>query len=106
MESTAEQIYRALAQLNDELRGAGDDARIRLAAIEADPDFDDEWLVLTTWELPEPPTADGWPLEELDRYCELLSDHLAALAATECLFRTSSELVDDAKLGTAVPSAA
>lgn len=90
--------------MNAELRGRGDDARIRFANIEADPDFEGEWLVLATWELPDPTTPDeGWPLEQLDGYCELLADRLTDLAATECLFRTSAELAEDAKLGNAIP---
>ena len=104
MESSEDAIYHRISVLNDELRGRCDTARIRYVSIEADPDFEGERLVLATWELPEPLAPDqGWPLELLDKYCELLADRLAGLASTECLFRTSEELVEDAKLGNAVP---
>lgn len=101
----SDQVLESLARLNGELAQQGDRARVRHALIEPDPYQDDRWLVLATWELPDPPSGvETWPLEDLDRYEELTARALGDLApAVECLFRTRNELAGDAKLGTPVP---
>lgn len=108
MQVREDEVYRNLANLNIELREEGNPARVRFASIEPDPDFAGEWLVLVTWQLPDPASSDrGWPLTQLDEYCELVADRLIGLvASTECLFRTESELRSDARLGVPVAHAA
>lgn len=99
------EILRSIAELNSRLTGEGDQARVKYVSVEHDPDFDAAWLILLTWQLPEPPGgAETWPLEELDHYCALAAESLAASNVTvECLFRTEEELQHDAKLGEPVP---
>lgn len=108
MQVRDDEVYRSLANLNAVLRGRGDSARARFALIEADPYLEGEWLVVVTWELPEPASSNtGWPLEYLDEYCHLVADCLDGLVfSTLCLFRTESELRSDAKLGAPVADAA
>jgi hypothetical protein len=103
--SFSDQVYEALARLNSDLVVRHDRARVRYALIEPDLDHDDRWLVLATWELPDPPAGmDTWPLDELDRYVELTAKALEDLTpSVECLFRTVDELATDAKLGRPVP---
>lgn len=94
-----EEIQRRLAKINSELEARDDSARIAFVSIEPDPDFDDEWLLLLTWQLADDEGQEGWPLELLDRYCDLASDRLQDLGSTECLFRTTEELRDGAPAG-------
>ena len=93
----ADDVAGRLAGLNDELRDEGDHARIRFVNIEPDPEFDDEWLVLVTWEVPHEAVAGD--VRQLDQYCSRLADQLEDLAITECLFRTSAEIEDVEQLG-------
>ncbi len=93
MVTSVDEIYRRLADLNAELRRGGDDARVRFASVEPDPDFVDGSLVLITWELPDPARGqDVWSLDELDGYSRLVVERLVDLASTECLFRTRADL--------------
>jgi len=95
-----EQIQGRLAKINSELATLGDPARIAFVSIEPDPDFDHEWLLLLTWQLPDGGgDGEGWPLEVLDRYCDLAGERLRDLGSTECLFRTTKELEDGAPSG-------
>ena len=100
----ADDIAGRLAGLNDELRDEGDRARIRFMHIEPDPDFDGEWLVLATWEVPEATAVSD--VRQLDQYCSRLADQLEDLAITECLFRTSAEIEEVDQLGSRLPEPA
>lgn len=99
-------VLQRLADLNTRLRDSGDPARVRFASIEPDPEYDDETLVLVTWELPPPdPDPDsGWPLEQLDQYCALVTETLEDTdVVTECLFRSHAELTKEIQLGERIP---
>lgn len=81
---------RNLVELNTELSRNGDPARIRYMVIQPDPDWVDEWMVTTVWELPPPDTGrEVWPDQKLVGYEQMLVDRLAGVASTSCLFRTA-----------------
>lgn len=86
------EVQERLGRINSELAARADGARVAFISIEPDPDFDGEWLLVTTWQLPHLAESDGWPLSQLDTYCDLVSERLRDLGSTECLFRTAEEL--------------
>ena len=90
-----EQARHGLRQLNALLRSQGDDARVRYLSVEPDFDFDGEWIVIVTWELP-PPSGESWPLKILDHYAERTRDTVGRAATTLCLFRTPDEIAEPA----------
>lgn len=90
-----EQARHGLRQLNALLRSQGDDARVRYLSVEPDFDFDGEWIVIVTWELP-PPSGESWPLKILDHYEERTRDIVGRAATTLCLFRTPDEITEPA----------
>ena len=86
---------RRLQELNEALRSEGDTARARYVSVEPDYDFDDEWIVLVTWELAAP-SGDAWPLHLLDEYSRRAREAIGAVAgdtaSTHCLYRTPEEI--------------
>ena len=85
------ETLRSLRELNAALRSEGDTARARYVSVEPDYDFDDEWIVFVTWEIP-PPNGDGWPLKVLDEYSQRTRDAIGVTGTAHCLFRTPDEL--------------
>ena len=105
-----EQSERILAEINKELASSGDSARVRYFRIIPDPHLDG-WVVLPVIELAAQGSGeDGWPLEEIFRYEDMVLDRFIAelgrhgLWAT-CLFRTPEELQDPVhQMGAKVPA--
>ena len=98
---------RNLVELNTELSRRGDPARIRYMVIQPDPDWGNEWMVTTVWELPPPdPGREVWPDHELMGYEQMLADRLAGVASTSCLFRTAKTVAKAFRNARAVPEAA
>jgi hypothetical protein len=101
-----DQVFEVLARLNVELAERGDPARVRYVAIQPDPDLDDMWLVIPTFELPDlPPGRNGWPLDDLRSYSRLAWDWLnqELMVSVYCQYRTHKELAADPHLGRSVP---
>lgn len=90
-----QEARQGLRQLNARLRSQGDDARVRYMSVEPDFDFEDESIVIVTWELP-PPIGESWPLTVLDRYEEQTRDAIGRTTSTLCLFRTPDEIAETA----------
>ena len=82
-----------LEKLNSALRSEGDTARARYVSVEPDYDFDGEWIVFVTWEIP-PPSGDAWPLKVLDKYSQRTRDAIGDAGTAHCLFRTADELAE------------
>ena len=100
-----------LIRINEELARMGDPAHIRYLRIIPTPGDLDGWVALPVVELPPHGDGhDGWPLDEIYRYRDMVADRFIAefgedLWAT-CLFRTPEELRDPAhQMGAKVPSA-
>ena len=85
------QTLRSLQELNTALGSEGDAARVRYVSFEPDYDYDDDWIVFVTWEIPTP-KGGQWPLEVLDRYWERTRDKVGDSGTAHCLFRTPDEL--------------
>lgn len=107
MEFWDEAIDR-LVKLNVELDKRGDPARIRYARFEPDPYLDDEWVVHTVWELPEPDPGDEvWPLKTTSGYRMMLHECFRdnPWLSASALFRTADELQDAAhRRGQLIPA--
>ena len=86
-----ERAKRSLHRLNAALRSEGEAARARYVSVEPDYDFEDEWIVFVTWEIP-PPNGDEWPLRVLDEYSQRTSEAIGDAATAHCLFRTPDEI--------------
>lgn len=105
--SLGQKSERILVQLNNDLARTDDPARIRHFRIIATPGDLDGWVVLPVVELPGD-GDDGWPLEMLDRYADMVAERFRfdEDLLTHCLFRTTEELEDPAhQMGTRVPAA-
>lgn len=107
-----EQSERILIRINEDLAQTDDPARIRYFRIIAAPHASDVWVVLPVVELPLAGDGDeGWPLEEMSRYRNMVRDRFFAELGWEnlwvtCLFRSPEELWDPAhRMGTKVPAA-
>jgi len=61
------QALKGLQDLNTALRSEGDSARVRYVSFEPDYDYADSWIVLVTWEVPEPCPAATDPQSRPDR---------------------------------------
>ena len=97
---------RNLVELNTELSRTGDPARIRYMVIQPDPDWADEWMVTTVWELPPPdPGREVWPDHKLMGYEQMLADRLAGVGSTSCLFRTAKTVSKAFRNARVVPEA-
>ena len=97
---------RNLIELNSELAGSGDPARIRYMVIQPDPDWVDEWMVTTVWELPGPDAGhEVWPDDRLMGYEQMLADRLGGVASTSCLFRTAKTVAKAFRGARPVPEA-
>ena len=102
---------RILIQINDELARMGDPARIRYLRIIPTPGDLDGWAALPVVELPpDGDRRDGWPLEKLNRYRDMVADRFIAEFGEDlwahCFFRTPEELEDPShQMGAKVPAA-
>ncbi len=85
------QTLKGLQDLNTALRSEGDAARVRYVSFEPDYDYADSWIVLVTWEVPEP-AGDQWPPDMLDLYRERTRDRVGESGTAHCLFRTPDEV--------------
>lgn len=88
-----------------------DPARIRYTRTIPAPDDSEGWVVLPVVELPPPDDEDeGWPLDELDRYIDMVAERFGKEKTvidllTHCLFRTAEDLEDPAhQMGRRVPA--
>ena len=88
-----ERAKRSLQALNAALRSEGEVARARYFSVEPDFDFEGEWIIFVTWEIP-PPNGDAWPLRVLDEHSQRTSEAIGDAAAAHCLFRTPSEIAE------------
>ena len=86
-----ERTKSGLHKLNAALGTEGDAARARYVSIEPDYDFEGEWIIFVTWEIP-PPNGDEWPLRVLDEYSQRTSEAIGNAATAHCLFRTPDEI--------------
>ena len=107
-----EQSERILIRINEDLARADDPARIRYFRIIAAPYDLDGWVVLPVVELPLAGDGDeGWPLEEMFRYRNMVRARFFTELGGEnlwatCLFRSPEELRDPAhRMGAKVPAA-
>lgn len=84
-------VMAELERLNSALVSEGDLARIRYVSIEPDFDFDDKWIFVVTWEIPDQAEED-WSVDELDEYWGRTRDSIGEVGTAHCLFRTPKEL--------------
>ena len=103
-----EEAIERLVKLNQKLADAGDPARVRYVRFESDPYLEDEWVVHTVWELPEPgPGEEVWPLETTSNYRRMLHECFRTIPclSASALFRTADELQDAAhRRGQLIPA--
>jgi len=84
-----EQTKSSLQELNTTLNSEGDASRARYISFE--PDYDNDWIAIVTWEIPTP-NGDEWPLEMLDEYWQRTREAVGDAATALCLFRTPEEI--------------
>ena len=108
--SLIDKSERILTEINEALLSMGDPARVRYFRIMATPGDLDGWVVLPVIELPSE-GDDGWPVDRLSRYRDMVSERFHAVPLDEdlwahCLFRTPEELENPAhRMGAEIPAA-
>ncbi|WP_419944321.1 hypothetical protein [Candidatus Poriferisodalis sp.] len=92
MELSAE-VRQRLETLNGELLNEPDSPVVKYFALQADYDFDGEWIALITLQLEEPEDRDeAWPHAQLERLRDRVWDAVGDIVTPDCLFRTPEEM--------------
>ena len=94
-----DRIDEDMVRLNEQLRRAGDPARIRYTYLEHDPYLEGYWIVWATLEMPppdDPDEPDCWLHETHQKYRQILEDFYADeyRIFTMHEFRTAEELAE------------
>ncbi|WP_419837586.1 hypothetical protein [Candidatus Poriferisodalis sp.] len=85
------EIRQRLERLNIELQDEANSPTVKYFALQADYDFDGEWIALITLQLDEPEDGE-WRPARLEDYRERIWDAVGDIVTPDCLFRTPEEM--------------